>query len=609
MPRPESRQRLSLRPGVFQPRFATGPRKTLAATISRKIDALDYSSSARTKAGFRRLGLKPQDLAASLERVYGQSVRQGSLFARAAAASWKTDDEALEHSQALMNWARGADQNRRQMVCRALAEQRRGILVVHNIGGMSRSDARTLMRDFLLSGGKITNVLEGLGEAGSFLHRNDPTRAGTDGLWDSIKKLGKKAVNWVKGAIKTVGDALQAAGKSLAGAIKSVAGWTVGKLTDLVRGLVRAGRRVADILTEAARRGTATLRKFVQAVIQAGRSIGEVFSWAIRETTGIIREAVSQMIKAGKKVADIVREAARYTGSLLGKAIQAIYGAVRRTAEILQQFARRAVGTIRMVLEGLFRAGLSFGRAVGDILRNVGRGFQKGFFQGLLALGKSVADIMVEALKLGGALVALALSTILDILGGYRPLKAAEIREARRVFGFSIDLSRVKVAAASLPVDLVHKINGGRPFTTMYLINFASWQKVDMATLIHEMTHVWQGVVAGPVYMVEALHAQIKHGSGAYRVTNDMLDRNGGDFSKFNREQQAVIVESYWQEKWGSGSSGLDLARLEPYAKKVYRPRRGSIRFGSLVPTGLRAATTFQPAALAVKAPVGRLGN
>ena len=119
----------------------------------------------------------------------------------------------------------------------------------------------------------------------------------------------------------------------------------------------------------------------------------------------------------------------------------------------------------------------------------------------------------------------------------------------------------------------------------MYVLNFASWRDVDLRTLIHELAHTWQGVVTGPIYIIEALHAQFKLGPDAYRVTLDDLEANAGDFSLFNPEQQARIVDLYYEYRFGSRRSRSEadtwVEALAPYARQVYRApssRRSRIR-------------------------------
>jgi hypothetical protein len=142
----------------------------------------------------------------------------------------------------------------------------------------------------------------------------------------------------------------------------------------------------------------------------------------------------------------------------------------------------------------------------------------------------------------------------------------------------------VKVAVASIPADLINLVNGGRPFTTMYVINFSSKAKIDMKTLIHELAHVHQGVVDGPVYMIQAIEAQL--GKEGYTVTNAMLRDRGNDLKKFNREQQAVIAEEFWYEEFGQHeaayrslpSDGLDVNLLRPYAQQ-FKSTQPIVRF------------------------------
>lgn len=50
----------------------------------------------------------------------------------------------------------------------------------------------------------------------------------------------------------------------------------------------------------------------------------------------------------------------------------------------------------------------------------------------------------------------------------------AIIASGREAFGWSIDLDRVKVTNARYAADFIQAVKGGRPFTTMYVLNFSS---------------------------------------------------------------------------------------------------------------------------------------
>ncbi len=196
--------------------------------------------------------------------------------------------------------------------------------------------------------------------------------------------------------------------------------------------------------------------------------------------------------------------------------------------------------------------------------------------------GHSPLDILKAAAKIGLGALATAFTIVLDWFGEYRSLTTEERAEAEKIFGTSVELDKVRIAAMSPPVDLIEWANKERPFTTMYLINFASWAEVDPPILIHELTHVWQSLVAGPFYMIEALHAQLlgegynyghddtyqghRRGDGAQPA----LDAAGGNFDAFNPEQQASIIQHYYVRRYLDELPDANYRAWQPYADVVY---------------------------------------
>lgn len=129
-----------------------------------------------------------------------------------------------------------------------------------------------------------------------------------------------------------------------------------------------------------------------------------------------------------------------------------------------------------------------------------------------------------------------------------RPLYPAEVDLARRWFGDTLDVRRVR---------LVPRLGwGSRPFVltllrTSYVFvgkdrfsrDLAGGPTVslpDRRLLLHELTHAWQAQNgAGPrSYMWISLAHQARYGRGAYDVPS--LD---APFAAFGPEQQARIVE------------------------------------------------------------------
>ncbi|HRH17130.1 MAG TPA: hypothetical protein PLS22_06715 [Aquabacterium sp.] len=424
----------------------------------------------------------------------------------------------------------------------------------------------------------------------------------------------KSVVGAAAAAVNAVVKGLLAAGRALAEVLSAVAHEALQVLQPVVNALLAAGKAVRDVLVEGVKLAAASLRNVVQALINAGRALGEVLAEAakmvgaacnavlralvelgrtvgqllqavVNATEAVVTTVVKGLIALGKTVLDVALAAVSFAVATATKVFKALINAGKKVADILTALAGRAVSALRTAVEALLNMGLALSTLVADIVTSVAEGFRRGFFEGLIALGKAPLLLLKAAAQVSVSVLLLAVASIFEILGGHRGLLPHELAEAEKIFGKSIDLSRVKIATASLPADLLNWINGDRPFTTMYIINFGRNAVIDMATLIHELTHVWQGAQSGPLYMTRALEAQIGAGvqalfhkghyddSAAYAVTDQELIDHAGDFSKFNPEEQASIVEHYWLQKF-SGKSFPSLptvAQLEPYARQVFK--------------------------------------
>lgn len=616
------------------------------ATTRRSLTAyrkLDFSSQRllqRSLSGTRSLA---KHLTAMMDAAHAHSARRGVALARALLTRDQTGRELCDTAIGLTRWGAAPGPEgaaRRRSVCRTFSAAKADLLAVHAISQLSREDAREHMKTYIAEGGDLRAVAEWLQLAGKALgdqelaaatgtSRRKPSRRAAAnrklkfGLGSVVNAVGGAisdaagavagAVSGAAGAVSdaasTVVDAVVSAGKSVGEAVAAAANWPVDKVTDVVKAVIRAGRRVGEILDEALRKNV--VRKFVQALLRAGRSVTEVLEWAAYKAAAAVQACVGGLLDAGRTVLEVLSWAAgravdagtrvvlalaqfgrnvatlmaaatRLAATALRRVVGMIFRAVGKLGEILAAVARCAVSVIRTVIEGLMLIGVNLVRMVAAICGDVAEGFRKGFFQGLIALGHAMLDILKAAVATSLSVLALAVAVFFEIWGGHRPLTAAERAEARRVFGWSFDLDRVKVAVGSIPADVVNWLNGQRPFTTMYVINFASWAHVTLQTLIHELTHVWQAAVSGPIYMVEALHSQV-FGRG-YNVTAQDVAGANGDIRRLEREQQAVVVEEYWRMRWDDGGTSLswvpvdaqgkcDWTVLEPLAQDVYAPQ------------------------------------
>jgi hypothetical protein len=86
----------------------------------------------------------------------------------------------------------------------------------------------------------------------------------------------------------------------------------------------------------------------------------------------------------------------------------------------------------------------------------------------------------------------------------------------------------------------------GRTHVTGYIIN--STENISDRTMIHELTHVWQYVTDGLIYIPEAIDGQSSDEGydfgGVSGLEATMIA--GGGMSSYNREQQGEIVASYY---------------------------------------------------------------
>jgi Ca2+-binding RTX toxin-like protein len=151
---------------------------------------------------------------------------------------------------------------------------------------------------------------------------------------------------------------------------------------------------------------------------------------------------------------------------------------------------------------------------------------------------KDMGRALVDTLEVFGLGEAWEIAT--EILKPWqRGMTSEEIAVARTVFGVSIPYDRVRIDEFSLMAGI------GRTHVTGYIIN--STRNIDDDEMIHELTHVWQYVNDGLVYIPEAIDAQAGEGY-EYGGLADLRAKMaaGQGLSAYNREQQGEIVKDYF---------------------------------------------------------------
>jgi hypothetical protein len=150
----------------------------------------------------------------------------------------------------------------------------------------------------------------------------------------------------------------------------------------------------------------------------------------------------------------------------------------------------------------------------------------------------------------------------------HRPLHSSERKAAKAVFGCALNLNEVRIADIAPYTDYLKRIPflGSGYFAAMDLV--IAPYPFTMPVLIHELTHVWQSR-EGPLYMPVCLLEHAKQGENVYDVDDEQLTPCA-DFRSFGYEQQAAIVERYFELRYFERRPRAQWRLLEPWAKQVH---------------------------------------
>ncbi len=371
-------------------------------------------------------------------------------------------------------------------------------------------------------------------------------------------------------------DALQTFGRSVREALDWAAKKSIDVLKKVVQAIDAAGMVVADVIAWAKKAGDAALKAVGEGLYKAGRTVEYIMIWMEKDVLEGVRAVVHGMFEAGATVAELMAWAVQRTIQVVKDVTAELISLGVTVAQLVADTLAHPQNALKNLVQALTELGKTAKDIVEAAVVQPTEDAARRVLRALKDLGKTAVEVMTAALELGGSAIALTFALILEWFPGeYRPLTATERAEGEKVFGTSIELDKVRLSVLSLPVDLVELCNHQRPFTTMYLINFASWEKLSINTLMHEMTHVWQSVAVGPIYMVEAIESQLSSEGYNYGYDDSEtgegaqpeLEAAAGNFNAFNREQQAQIVMHYYVRRF---VKNLDFTSWQPYANVVH---------------------------------------
>jgi len=326
------------------------------------------------------------------------------------------------------------------------------------------------------------------------------------------------------------------------------------------------------------------IRKFVEGALNAASAIAGLIAWVANKTFEIMREVVIGALAAGIGLATLLTEVMLHPDQTLDLFIAA---------------ARDVGNSIQDIYQSVLDTGEEFIEEVTETLRE---------------FGESIDDMLEAAFEVSAGMLGATISILFEMLGSYRNLTADEEADGRFVFGDAIDWNNTFIAKEGPLNDIVFGVQDfvtrkpeSRAFVTGNLINFDVDDDFSRATLVHELTHVWQNQNVGPVYLAHAVSAQLVGAGYNYGYnegladvginipnafftpvgtppTTSLLGVSEGIFTgaggetvlndatsihDFNEEQQGQILMQYFVRARLLGQTGADINRFQPFVDEA----------------------------------------
>jgi phage-related protein len=408
------------------------------------------------------------------------------------------------------------------------------------------------------------------------------------GLGEIVRWAAERLENFAENVFHEVMTAIRYAG----GRLVEVLEWAVDQSLDVFKAVIDAwesvrenlitlyrwaGSLVSNLADEAwARIGRATVR--------FQNSVSYALTYLEKDFLPGVRRFVHGLLDAGYEVADLVARVMRRSVQFVAEAVQAMLELGVTVTELLVA----TMDNPRTALDNLVAALREVGTTWRDIMAAAEEArddIVDEVIETARRLEEPLNEMLAGALEVGGGLLGLVVAKLFNLLATYRPLTEAEKAAAAPVFGPSLDLDLISISAESLDNDIIFAVQDffsdspdARAFVTGTLINMDARNPITTATLIHELTHVWQHFETGPMYLSEAIHAQVTEDDAYnYGYTNadngdgaeTALQAAAGDFESFNREQQGQIVMHYYVRRFEEGRPEAEWTDWQPYIDVV----------------------------------------
>lgn len=382
------------------------------------------------------------------------------------------------------------------------------------------------------------------------------------------------------------------------------------------------GSRISEVIDWAISAGETALELLGEATERVGNSISYVLNYLENDFIPGIAKFVEGVLNAAGEVADLVAWMARKSVEIIG---QVLAGAIA-AGIALSILLTEVMANPNQAIENFLQAVREIGQSLEEVYQAVvdaGEEFLDEVTQTLIEIGEDVMDMLDAAWEVSTGIIGATISILFEMLGSYRSLTTQEIADGQFVFGDSVDWDTIAIAQEGPFNDIVFGIQNwgnenpsSRAFVTGNLINFDVDAAFDRATLIHEITHVWQNQNIGPVYLAHAIAAQtvgdgynygyseaenfidipngfyvpteqtlrFSDGTSRTETSINLLSAHEGSFtglggeddlnnastmSDFNEEQQGQILQQYFVRARLLGQTGTDIEPFQKYIDEV----------------------------------------
>ena len=226
-----------------------------------EVKDLDFSNQNSKELGlqFRELSIEPQNYGRVIQDVSEQSEADAIQLTKGILATVENQQQYVDEATTLIDYAKDANAIERRVVVRAVIEdggKPASLFLMQNISGMTRSQARPMMKDYFNSGGNNESVAQWLQLAGKVLREQNVKDSSTAGA--VVDAVGD-AVNWVIDAledgvdailegIEAIIDAVVEAGVAIANVFYDVMTWTIDAMADLITALFEAGQALGEFI-------------------------------------------------------------------------------------------------------------------------------------------------------------------------------------------------------------------------------------------------------------------------------------------------------------------------------------------------------------------------